>query len=145
MACEPNLYLRSLQSTGIYIVCAANNLLALALPSKEMEAADSKGTTLLVIGAGAAGLAAAHHASKHGARVVVLEARQRVGGRVCTEAFEDGPFEMGAEFIHGASPGNPLCAMPGAASMVGFAWDEVRCHDTAAAGEFSPAEVATKG
>jgi monoamine oxidase len=59
-----------------------------------------------VIGAGLAGLTAAHRLSVAGLRVVVLEARDRVGGRVHT-TFEPGwpgPVEAGAEFVHGHSP-----------------------------------------
>jgi monoamine oxidase len=58
---------------------------------------------VVVLGAGAAGLAAAHDLSRAGRRVLVLEARQRVGGRIHT-IHDDGwpvPVELGAEFVHG--------------------------------------------
>ncbi len=57
---------------------------------------------VLVIGAGAAGLAAARRLHDHGIPVTVLEARDRVGGRILT-AYDLAPFpvELGAEFIHG--------------------------------------------
>ena len=58
----------------------------------------------LVVGAGAAGLAAAAELARGGHRVCVLEARDRVGGRIFTRA-EPGlpvPLELGAEFIHGS-------------------------------------------
>lgn len=61
---------------------------------------------VVVIGAGMAGLAAAGRLSAAGRRVVVLEARDRVGGRVHT-LHPPGwpvPVEAGAEFIHGDSP-----------------------------------------
>jgi monoamine oxidase len=60
-------------------------------------------TEVVVIGAGAAGLAAADALSRAGRRVLVLEARERVGGRCFTRrvAGLDIPVEVGAEFVHG--------------------------------------------
>lgn len=56
----------------------------------------------LVIGAGMAGLAAAATLREAGEQVVILEARDRIGGRVSTDRdFSDVPVELGAEFIHG--------------------------------------------
>ena len=56
-----------------------------------------------VIGAGAAGLAAASRLLHAGIDVTVLEARDRIGGRIFTvrDAFKSAPIELGAEFIHG--------------------------------------------
>jgi monoamine oxidase len=54
----------------------------------------------VVVGAGFAGLAAAHALTDAGAEVVVFEARDRVGGRVWSHALDDGSVvELGAEFI----------------------------------------------
>src|SRR5687767_13329297 len=60
---------------------------------------------VVVIGAGAAGLAAAAHLSRHRKSVCVLEARERVGGRIFSIRPRGNPFplELGAEFIHGES------------------------------------------
>lgn len=58
---------------------------------------------VVVLGAGAAGLAAAAELGRAGQPVLVLEARDRIGGRVWTH-HEPGlavPVELGAEFIHG--------------------------------------------
>ena len=57
----------------------------------------------LVIGAGAAGLAAARTLSQRGKTVILVEARQRIGGRICTLHDERAalPIELGAEFVHG--------------------------------------------
>jgi monoamine oxidase len=61
---------------------------------------------VVVIGAGAAGLAAAHALVEAGIDVVVLEARERIGGRVFTkrDPAVPVPIEPGAEFIHGSAP-----------------------------------------
>ncbi len=56
----------------------------------------------LVIGAGAAGLAAAQTLQAANCSVVVLEARDRMGGRVHTDYdLASHPIEYGAEFLHG--------------------------------------------
>lgn len=56
----------------------------------------------IVIGAGVAGLAAAKALQDKGENVLVLEAKDRVGGRAYTNRdFADSPVEFGAEFIHG--------------------------------------------
>lgn len=61
---------------------------------------------VIVIGAGAAGLVAASELAEAGLSVVILEARQRVGGRIFTlnDLGQQFPIELGAEFIHGRPP-----------------------------------------
>ena len=63
---------------------------------------------VLIIGAGAAGLAAARDLSCAGREVIILEARDRIGGRVFTQTIESPldrvTVELGAEFVHGKSP-----------------------------------------
>jgi phytoene dehydrogenase-like protein len=58
---------------------------------------------ILIIGAGGAGLAAAAELAPSGRRVLLLEARDRIGGRMWTLHAPDlaAPIEYGAEFIHG--------------------------------------------
>lgn len=61
---------------------------------------------VVVIGAGAAGLSAARILLKAGKSVTILEARERIGGRIHTingEGFSL-PVEAGAEFMHGDLP-----------------------------------------
>ena len=67
----------------------------------------AKSYDVIVVGAGAAGLACAATLLKQRLNVLVIEARDRIGGRVQT-LFHPGsslPVELGAEFIHGAPPG----------------------------------------
>lgn len=63
---------------------------------------------VIVIGAGISGLAAAQELRRSGFRVTVLEARNRVGGRIWTSTkWVDAPMDMGASWIHGVE-GNPI-------------------------------------
>ncbi|WP_375766678.1 FAD-dependent oxidoreductase [Archangium gephyra] len=61
---------------------------------------------VVILGAGASGLAAAERLSRAGLRLAVLEARDRPGGRVATvrDALDGVPLELGAEFLHGKPP-----------------------------------------
>ena len=63
--------------------------------------------SVIIIGAGVAGLAAAKHLIAAGRDVQVLEARDRIGGRVWTDRSLGVPLDMGASWIHGVR-GNPL-------------------------------------
>jgi monoamine oxidase len=61
---------------------------------------------VIVIGGGMSGLAAARELSRQRLRVVLVEARARMGGRIDTRRPKDWPLpvELGAEFIHGGNP-----------------------------------------
>ncbi len=60
---------------------------------------------VIVVGAGMAGLTCARALAEGGLKVVVLEARERVGGRIRTVHGGEGePVELGAEFVHGRPP-----------------------------------------
>jgi monoamine oxidase len=75
---------------------------------------------VIVVGAGAAGLAAASELAHAGAHALLIEARERVGGRVWSHE-EPGlpvPIELGAEFIHGrAAPTFDLVTKSGSAAV----------------------------
>lgn len=60
----------------------------------------------VVVGAGAAGLAALRELDRAGNRVLCLEARNRIGGRILTirDPLSPAPIELGAEFVHGRPP-----------------------------------------
>jgi polyamine oxidase len=62
---------------------------------------------VIVVGAGVAGLTAADAARCAGAEVVVLEARDRIGGRTWTVPFGPGAIDLGGAWVHGPV-GNPV-------------------------------------
>ena len=64
---------------------------------------------VIVVGAGIAGLAAANALTAAGIDVVVLEARDRIGGRLWTADVGGSPIDMGGSWIH-TPIGNPLKA-----------------------------------
>ena len=86
-------------TTAVYAHVQACNLpIARGVPRKNAD--------VIVLGGGAAGLAAAAALREAGATVLLLEARDRIGGRILTARDErlPIPIELGAEFVHGAAP-----------------------------------------
>ncbi len=71
-----------------------------------------------IVGAGLAGLAAAQLLLRAGKNIVVLEARNRIGGRTSTDnkTFFPGIFDRGAQFFHQATD-NPLVPLARAAGI----------------------------
>ena len=72
----------------------------------------------LIIGAGIAGLIAARHLTEAGLRVTLLEARDRLGGRIYTHSTAEFPVELGAEFVHGRPDEILSLAAEGAVPLV---------------------------
>ena len=86
---------------------------------------------VVIVGAGAAGLAAAKSAASHALSFVVLEASHRIGGRARTEELgARQPFDLGCHWMHSASI-NPFV---GIADRLGFryrrkrGWNDVIHH-----------------
>lgn len=59
---------------------------------------------VIVIGAGFAGLAAARELSRSGVSTLLLEARNRIGGRTFTSAYQGQKIELGGTWIHWSQP-----------------------------------------
>jgi monoamine oxidase len=77
-------------------------------PAFEPELSDPpRNPDVAVVGAGAAGIAAARACLAAGLSVAVLEARHRVGGRAVTVMLKGHPVDLGAHWLHSASA-NPL-------------------------------------
>lgn len=93
---------------------------------------DIDGDAVVVIGAGVAGLAAAGALQRAGAAVTVLEARDRIGGRVCTDTSWGVPIELGAAWVHGVR-GNPITPLvrSGGSTLVPTDYGDELVHDLA--------------
>lgn len=86
---------------------------------------------VLVVGAGIAGLAAARDLVTAERRVIVLESRDRVGGRIFTDRTWGGPpIDLGASWIHGPK-GNAVAALARDLGVVTVAtdWEAARITD----------------
>jgi monoamine oxidase len=64
----------------------------------------SKKNKVLIIGAGISGLAAAKNLNDSGYDVTILEAKDRIGGRLYTDRSLGVPLEVGANWIHDNNP-----------------------------------------
>jgi monoamine oxidase len=86
--------------------------------------------SIIVIGAGIAGLAAAVDLRRAGHDVTVIEARNRPGGRIHTSHIWPGlPIDLGASWIHGTK-GNPVTALAAqaGATLVETSYDSAQFH-----------------
>ena len=103
----------------------------------------SREVDVAVIGAGAAGVGAGRLLARSGRSFVLLEARDRIGGRAWTVGGEDGcPVDLGCEWLHSAET-NPLVPL---ARQLGITVDEYAQYwadewNTAKLGEVAYAEL----
>ncbi|WP_008309935.1 flavin monoamine oxidase family protein [Leptolyngbya sp. PCC 6406] len=75
---------------------------------------------VIVVGAGIAGLGAARQLQDAGVEVLVLEGRDRIGGRIWTDRSLGVPMDMGASWLHGPAGNNPITALANAAGAPRF-------------------------
>lgn len=100
--------------TGLPIILLAPSLLASC--GKGDEDLNPNGKTVIVIGAGISGLVAAKKLKEKGFKVIVLEAQDKVGGRLRTNRSLGVAFDEGASWIHGID-GNPITTLAQQAGM----------------------------
>ncbi|CAI9275408.1 unnamed protein product [Lactuca saligna] len=73
----------------------------------------STSPSVIVIGGGFAGIAAARALHDASFRVILLESRERIGGRVRTDYSFGFPVDLGASWLHGVCKENPLAPLIG--------------------------------
>lgn len=69
--------------------------------------------SVIVIGSGFAGIAAARTLHDASFQVIVLESRERIGGRIHTDYSFGFPVDLGASWLHGVCNENPLAPVIG--------------------------------
>jgi len=100
---------------------------------------------VVVVGAGIAGLTVANALTHAGVECVVLEARDRVGGRLHTIDLGGSPVDMGGSWIHHPI-GNPLRALAAGAGVPCLGGDplpDLGAYDAGEGRRLSRAEVET--
>ena len=100
--------------TGLPIVIITPSLLSSC--NNEGDGQKANGKTVIVVGAGISGLAAAKKLKDNGFNVIVLEAQSKVGGRLKTIRSLGVAFDEGASWIHGTA-GNPITSLAQQAGM----------------------------
>ncbi len=100
--------------TGLPIVIITPSLLSSC--NNEGDGQKANGKTVIIVGAGISGLAAAKKLKENGFNVIVLEAQSKVGGRLKTNRSLGVAFDEGASWIHGTA-GNPIASLAQQAGM----------------------------
>ena len=105
----------------IPLVLLAPNLFASY--SKVDDITNPNGKTVLIIGAGISGLAAAKKLKDKGFTIIVLEAQEKIGGRIRTDRSMGIAFDEGASWIHGPN-GNPITKLASQAGANTYLTDD---------------------
>ncbi|TAE37563.1 MAG: FAD-binding protein [Sphingobacteriales bacterium] len=115
--------------TGLPLLFFTPTLLASC--RKDDENISPNGKTVVVTGGGISGLAAAKKLNEKGFTVIVLEAQEKVGGRMRTDRSIGVAFDEGASWIHGPN-GNPITNLASQSGANTFltADDSVKVFDT---------------
>ncbi|XP_017237285.1 polyamine oxidase 2 isoform X1 [Daucus carota subsp. sativus] len=90
-----------------------NRQLNRAICSANTEGRSAASPSVIIIGGGMAGIAAARILQDASFQVTLLESRDRIGGRVCTDYSFGFPVDVGASWLHGVCEENPLAPVIG--------------------------------
>jgi monoamine oxidase len=100
-----------------FLLASAASAMAAALGGRAWTAPLPRETDIVVIGAGAAGIAAARRILAANRKVLVLEATGQIGGRCLTDSTTfDVPFDRGARWIHNPDT-NPMIKLARGAAL----------------------------
>src|SRR5450432_4691830 len=100
-----------------FLSASAALAVAPALRTDAWGAPPPREADIVVIGAGAAGIAAARRIQAANRKVIVLEATSQIGGRCITDTTTfDAPFDRGARWIHNPDT-NPMIKLARGAGM----------------------------
>jgi polyamine oxidase len=113
---------------GVSLACVAGVLLACGSSGGGGDDSGVAGPVerVIVVGAGMSGLAAAHALEASGVEVLVLEARDRLGGRTHTVSLDGVSVDAGAGWIHGIE-GNPLRTLADGLG-IGYRFHDLDAH-----------------
>lgn len=104
----------------------AEHLIAEPQPTSRIQLAASLPTKprICIVGAGVSGLRCADILLQHGFDVTILEARDRIGGRVCQTKLPSGQLvDLGPNWIHGTND-NPILGLAKETGTLTHGWDE---------------------
>lgn len=93
------LSLQVIATTALTKTAVAKSVLTSTTPGTDAD--------VIIIGAGISGIAAARLLKSKGYSVLVLEARNHIGGRIWTDQSLNSPLDMGASWINGINK-NPI-------------------------------------
>ncbi|KAK0589349.1 hypothetical protein LWI29_013045 [Acer saccharum] len=91
----------------------SNRQLRRAVCYSNAERTQARSPSVIVIGGGMAGVAAARTLHDASFKVILLESRDRLGGRVYTDYTFGFPVDLGASWLHGVCKENPLASVIG--------------------------------
>ena len=107
--------------TGLPLLFISPTLLSIACNKDEEPKPNEK--TVVIVGAGISGLAAAKKLKEKGFNVIILESQNQIGGRLRTNRSAGFAFDEGASWIHGVN-GNPITELAQQAGMNLFHTDD---------------------